>query len=75
MIGHQPYQVWGQPWMSTTGVPLPPGEAAEFDTTVPHWLGSAAGSHRGKRVSTSDITSRATSSVAEVTSTTGTRGT
>ena len=22
---------------------LPPGEAAEFDTRVPHWFGSAAG--------------------------------
>ena len=24
MIGHQPYQVWGQPCISSTGVPLPP---------------------------------------------------
>ncbi|WP_307188384.1 hypothetical protein [Nocardia acidivorans] len=25
------------------GLTLPPGEAAEFDTAQPHWLGSAGG--------------------------------
>lgn len=24
-------------------ITLPPGEAAEFDTSLPHWLGSADG--------------------------------